>query len=83
MAKSGKRLKSKVDTELTHLADILYRIEPELRRLNAVAANLSVLSEAPDHVDPAALDTLAEATEEALTRVTNEWKAALAVVRDA
>ncbi|QOF69530.1 hypothetical protein IG197_16855 [Aminobacter sp. SR38] len=56
------------------LRAILSGIEPELRRLNAVISNLTVLAASQDNIEPTALTVLAEVGSDAIGRATSSWR---------
>jgi len=69
--------KSEADARLR---EALFAIEPELRRLNAVVSNLTVLASAQDSFEPAALTVLAEVGNDAIGRLSSGWRDALDLV---
>lgn len=65
------------------LRAILSGIEPELRRLNAVISNLTVLAASQDNIEATALTVLAEVGSDAIGRATSSWRDAFDLVHAA
>lgn len=71
----GGRTERKLESDCDDkLRESLFGIEPELRRLDAVISNLSVLATAQDNIEPAALTVLVEVGGDAVKRVSNNWR---------
>ncbi len=80
--------KEEVKTQLkddgdARLRAVLSGIEPELRRLNAVISNLTVLAIAQDNIEPTALTVLAEVGSDAIGRASSSWRDAFDLVHAA
>jgi len=61
--------------------DVLYSLEPELRRLSDLLTILSLLGETSDAVDPIALSSLGQAAHESLGVIEGSWRELLAEAR--